>query len=56
MLVSHGNNILMLTGYNPNTQGEAVIFRPDGAGRYTRLVSVMPDDWTRARSVIPSRR
>ena len=49
VLVSHGNNIQMLTGYNPGTQGEAVVFRPDGAGSYTRLVSVMPSDWTRAR-------
>jgi broad specificity phosphatase PhoE len=51
VLVSHGNNISMLTGYNPSTQGEAVIFQPDGAGGYTRLVSVIPGDWTRARSV-----
>lgn len=56
VLVSHGNNLFMLTGYSPNTQGEAVIFRPDGAGGYTRLVSVMPDDWTRARTLTPSRR
>ena len=48
VLVSHGNNMQMLTGYNPGTQGEAVIFRPDGAG-YTRLASVLPGDWTRAR-------
>ena len=45
------SNILMLTGYRPDTQGEAVIFQPDAAGGYTRLVSVMPGDWTRARSV-----
>jgi hypothetical protein len=48
VLISHGNNMQMLTGFNPGTQGEAVIFRPDGAG-YTRLVSIMPGDWTRAR-------
>lgn len=49
VLISHGNNVLMLTGYHPNTQGEAVIFRPDGQGGYTRLGSVQPGDWTRAR-------
>jgi phosphohistidine phosphatase SixA len=48
VLVSHGNNVLMLTSYHPNVQGEAVIFRPDGAGGYARLGSVMPGDWTRA--------
>lgn len=49
VLISHGNNVLMLTGYHPNTQGEAVIFRPDGQGGYTRLGSVQPGDWTKAR-------
>ncbi len=39
----------MLTGNHPNTQGEAVIFRPDGKGGYTRLGSVQPEDWTKAR-------
>jgi len=29
---------------------------PDAAGGYTRLVSVMPGDWTRVRSVTPSKR
>jgi phosphohistidine phosphatase SixA len=56
VLVSHGNNILLLTGEDLRTQGEAVIFRPDGTGGYTRVFSVMPDEWTRASSVIPSRR
>lgn len=49
VLVSHGNNLLMLTGYHPDIQGEAVIFRPDGAGGYTRIASLMPQGWTRAR-------
>lgn len=49
VLISHGNNVLMLTGYHPNTQGEAVIFKPDGLGGYTRLGSVQPGDWTKAR-------
>lgn len=49
VLISHGNNVLMLTGYHPNTQGEAVIFKPDGQGGYARLGSVLPGDWTKAR-------
>ncbi|UYN93424.1 MAG: histidine phosphatase family protein [Enhydrobacter sp.] len=49
VLVSHGNNMLMLTGYHPGTQGEAVIFRPDGKGGYARIASVLPPDWTAAR-------
>jgi phosphohistidine phosphatase SixA len=49
VLISHGNNVLMLTGYHPNTQGEAVIFKPDGQGGYTRVGSVQPGDWTKAR-------
>ena len=56
VLVSHAANILMLTGDDLRTQGEAVIFRPDGTGGYTRVFSVVPDEWTRASSVIPSRR
>ncbi len=47
VLVSHGVNVLLAAGYHPNTQGEAVIFRPQGQGRYTRLGSVLPGDWTR---------
>jgi broad specificity phosphatase PhoE len=49
VLISHGNNVLMLTGYHPNTQGEAVIFNPDGQGGFVRLASIQPGDWTRAR-------
>jgi len=49
VLVSHGNNVLMLTGIHPNTQGEAVIFRPDGKGGFARIAAVLPDDWSRAR-------
>ena len=49
VLISHGNNLLMLTGYHPDIQGEAVIFRPDGTGGYARIASLMPRDWTRAR-------
>jgi phosphohistidine phosphatase SixA len=49
VLVSHGNNLLMLTGIHPHTQGEAVIFRPDGRGGYARVASLLPADWSRAR-------
>lgn len=46
VLVSHGNNVLMLTGVHPNTQGEAFIFRSGD----TRIVrKMLPDEWTKAR-------
>jgi hypothetical protein len=45
VLVSHGANILALTGFHPGTQGEAVIFRPDGKGGFDRIASVLPDEW-----------
>lgn len=48
VLISHGNNVLMLTGIHPNTQGEAVIFKPDGKGGFARIASVQPTDWTKA--------
>jgi broad specificity phosphatase PhoE len=43
VLVSHGINVLLLTGYHPDAQGEAVIFRPDGRGAFTRVATVRPD-------------
>jgi broad specificity phosphatase PhoE len=49
VLVSHGNNLRMLTGYYAATQGEAVIFKPDGRGGFTRIASVQPGDWDRAQ-------
>lgn len=45
VLISHGINILIATSYHPSTQGEAVIFRPDGKGGYARLGSVLPGEW-----------
>jgi len=48
VLVSHGNNVLMLTGVHPNTQGEAVIFQPDGKGGFARIAGVLPGDWSKA--------
>jgi hypothetical protein len=41
--------VLMLTGIHPNTQGEAVIFKPDGKGGFARIASVQPTDWSKAR-------
>ena len=46
VLISHGNNVLMLTGFHPNTQGEAVIFKPEKGG-FTKLGSVLPTEWLR---------
>jgi broad specificity phosphatase PhoE len=45
VLVSHGANIRLLTGYHPNLEGEAVIFRPDGRGGFTRVAAIRPDAW-----------
>jgi phosphohistidine phosphatase SixA len=45
VLVSHGANVLLLTGFHPGVQGEAVVFRPDGKGGFDRIASVLPDDW-----------
>ena len=49
VLISHGINVLLASGYHPGTQGEAVIFRPDGKGGYTRLGSVLPHEWVAGR-------
>ncbi len=49
VLVSHGANILMLTGFHPSAQGEAIVFRPDGKGGFERIVPVRPEEWSRVR-------
>ncbi len=49
VLISHGINVQIATGYHPNTQGEAVVFRPDGKGGYARLGSVLPGEWVAGR-------
>ncbi|MFM8535645.1 MAG: histidine phosphatase family protein [Acidimicrobiia bacterium] len=36
VLISHGNNVLMLTGYHPNTQGEAAASSARGRRRSPR--------------------
>ena len=55
VLVSHGTNVQMLTGYHPNVQGEAVIFRPDGRGGYERVASVLPHQWRLPAPQMPSK-
>lgn len=49
-LVSHGVNVQLATGYHPNVQGEVVVFRPEGNGKYARLGSLLPDDWSQLAS------
>ena len=46
-LVSHGINVQLATGYHPIVQGEVVVFRPEGNGKYKRMGSLLPDDWSR---------
>jgi phosphohistidine phosphatase SixA len=45
VLISHGYNMLVLEGFQLGTQGEAVIFRPDGRGGYRLLARLAPSDW-----------
>lgn len=49
-LVSHGINVQLATGYHPNVQGEVVVFQPEGNGKYARMGSLLPDDWSRLAS------
>lgn len=49
-LVSHGINVQLATGYHPDVQGEVVVFKPDGKGKYTRMGSLLPEDWAHAAS------
>lgn len=46
VLVSHGFNLWDAEGFHLGTQGEAAIYRPDGAGGYVLLARLRPDDWT----------
>lgn len=45
VLVSHGFNLWDAEGFHLGTQGEAAIYRPDGAGSYVLLARLRPDDW-----------
>lgn len=49
-LVSHGINVQLATGYHPDVQGEVVVFKPDGKGKYTRMGSLLPEDWAHLAS------
>jgi broad specificity phosphatase PhoE len=46
VLVSHGFNLIDLEGLYLGTQGEAAVFRPDGAGGYALLARVLPVRWS----------
>lgn len=45
VLVSHGFNLWDAEGFHLGTQGEAAIYRPDGAGGYVLVARLRPDDW-----------
>ena len=46
VLVSHGFNLIDLEQLYLSTQGEAAIYRPDGAGGYSLLARVLPSQWS----------
>lgn len=45
VLVSHGFNLWDAEGFHLGTQGEAAIYRPDGAGGYVLLARLLPAEW-----------
>jgi phosphohistidine phosphatase SixA len=45
VLVSHGFNLIDLEGLYLSVQGEAAIYRPGGAGGYSLVARVLPDQW-----------
>jgi phosphohistidine phosphatase SixA len=46
VLVSHGFNLWDAEGFHLGTQGEAAVYRPDGAGGYALVVRLRPQEWT----------
>lgn len=44
IVISHRSNIAEVAGARL-AEGEAVVLRPDGAGGFTRLGTLMPNDW-----------
>lgn len=46
VLVSHGFNLWDAEGFHLGTQGEAAIYRPDGAGGYKFLARLRPGEWS----------
>src|SRR4051794_18743197 len=47
VLISHGYNLYDAEGFLLGTQGEAVIYLPDGHGGYRLLARLAPEDWAR---------
>lgn len=45
VLVSHGFNLIDLEGLYLSVQGEAAVYRPDGAGGYSLIARVLPQRW-----------
>ena len=45
VLISHGFNLWDAEGFHLGTQGEAAIYRPDGAGGYVLLARLRPGEW-----------
>lgn len=45
VLVSHGYNLWDADGFHLGTQGEAVIYRPDGKGGYALVARLTPSEW-----------
>ena len=45
VLVSHGFNLIDLEGIYLGQQGEAAIYLPNGAGGYTLVARVRPEEW-----------
>ena len=46
VIVAHGNVAQAATPVYPG-EGEAVIFKPDGAGEFRYIARIAPDDWSR---------
>ncbi|MGK7876980.1 MAG: hypothetical protein AB4426_27930 [Xenococcaceae cyanobacterium] len=51
VLSAHSSNIKALTGFNV-AEGEAVVFRPDGEGRFELVARIEQDDWQSLRPEI----
>lgn len=45
VLVSHGFNLWDAEGFHLGTQGEAAVYRPDGAGGYVLVARLRPQEW-----------
>ena len=54
VLVAHGNVIRHATGEYPGEAG-AIVFQPDGEGRFRVRARLAPEDWTRLAREVPRR-